>query len=110
MPESKLMSMLGLARRAGKLSMGHDMALQSVARNRAKMLVFCSDSSDRLVKEFDSYIKKHQLDIPIYIIKPTMDEIHFAIGYRAGVMTVDDVNFCTRITSLLTQEDMIYGN
>ncbi|MBR2133932.1 MAG: ribosomal L7Ae/L30e/S12e/Gadd45 family protein [Eubacterium sp.] len=110
MPESKALSMLGLARRAGKLSMGHDMALQSVAKKKAKMIVFTSDSSKRLVKEFEVFTKKHNPDIPVYIIKPTIDEIHFSLGYRAGVMTVDDDNFCKRIISLLTQEEMIYGN
>ena len=110
MPESKALSMLGLARRAGKLSMGHDMAVQSVVKRRAKCVIITSDASQRLEGEFDVLIKKHSICVPIIRIKPTMEEIHFNLGYRAGIMTVDDENFYTRINTLLQQEDMIYGS
>jgi len=110
MPESKVLSMLGLARRAGKLSMGHDMAHQSLIKKKAKMIIFTGDSSQRLYKEFEELAKREGADIPILKLKLTMDEIHFSLGYKAGVTTVDDANFSKRIEELTEQEDILYGN
>lgn len=110
MPDSKFLSMLGLARRAGRLSMGHDTAQQAVIKNRAKLIILSSDASERLVKEFKELAQKYSPDTEITVIKPTMDEIHFALGSRAGVMSVDDENFASRLISLSEQEDIVYGN
>ena len=39
MNNAKWLSMLGLARRAGKLAMGHDLALQSVRDGKAQLVL-----------------------------------------------------------------------
>ena len=56
MPNQKVISMLGLARRAGRLSMGHDMAQHALFGHKAKLLLFCSDVSPRLISEFEKKI------------------------------------------------------
>lgn len=106
----KTLSMLGFARRAGRLSMGHDMAEQALLKNKAKLLLFCSDASPRLVAEFEKTIEKHSIHITVIKTAFTMDEIHFGIGYKAGVMTVNDKNFSDKIISLLRQEEIANGN
>lgn len=110
MQKDKTLSMLGMARRAGKLSMGHDMAEKSIKAHKAKMVLICSDVSKRLVSEFQRTLENFRLDIPLIIADITINEIHFAVGYKAGVMTVDDVNFSDRIISLLEQEENANGN
>lgn len=110
MQRNKALSMLGMARRAGKLSMGHDMVEQALFKNKAKLLLFCNDVSPRLVSEFERTTEKHSIDIKIIKTDFLMEEIHFAIGYKAGVMTVDDENFSNRIIELLRQEDNANGN
>ncbi len=93
---SKILSMIGLARRAGKLSMGHDMALESLKKRKAKLIVFCSDVSPRLINEFE----KRNSNVPIIKSDITMDEVHFSVGKKVGVMTVDDENFSKRLIEL----------
>lgn len=88
--------MIGLARRAGKLSMGHDMALESLKKRKAKLIVFCSDVSPRLINEFE----KRNSNVPIIKSDITMDEVHFSVGKKVGVMTVDDENFSKRLIEL----------
>lgn len=102
--------MLGLARRAGKLSMGHDMVEQAILKHRAKLILFCSDISPRLVKNLETTAEKHNVNIKTIMTDFLMEEIHFAVGYRAGVMTVDDENFSNRIIELLRQEENANGN
>lgn len=38
-------------------------------------------------------------------IEETIEELHHALGYRAGVITVDDSNFSGRIKELIIQEE-----
>lgn len=110
MLNEKVISMLGMARRAGEFSMGHDMAEQSLLKKKAKLLLFCSDVSPRLVSEFEKTIKKHNIKVTVIKTDLTMDEIHFGIGYKAGVMTVNNENFSKRIIQLLSQEENANGN
>lgn len=104
MQKDKLFSMLGMARRAGKLSMGHDMAEKAIKSNKAQIVIFCSDVSPRLVSEFEKTIANSKSSASIYQTDITINEIHFAIGYKAGVMTLDDANFSKRIIELLKEE------
>ena len=106
MQNKKYLSLLGLARRAGRLSMGHDTALEALRKGKAKLVIFSSDISQRLINEFE----RESSEIPAVKISETIDEIHFAVGYRAGVLTVDDENFAVRIKELIEQEENVYGD
>lgn len=110
MPNKKYLSMLGMARRAGKLSMGHDMALKAVMEHKTELVIFASDVSQRLVGEFDVAIEKSKHDVTVSIIPETINDIHRVLGYKAGVITVDDINFSRRIKELINQEENEYGN
>lgn len=105
---SKSLSMLGLARRAGKLSMGHDMVKQSVTKNKAKLIILCRDASPRLINEFQS-LAENRKGIKVLVSGITMAEVHFTIGYKAAVMAVEDENFTKRIIELLRQEENANG-
>ena len=101
--------MLGLARRAGKLPMGHDMVIDAVKKRKAKLIVFASDISPRLADEVSRATDSFLPAVPCVSIEETMNEIHFSLGYRAGVMAVNDMNFANRIIELLNQEENEYG-
>lgn len=99
----KYLSMLGMARRAGRLSMGHDMAEKAVKSKKAKLLLFASDMSERLVNEFSILTDEYMPNLPSIRIDESIDELHFALGYKAGVITVDDENFANRIIELINE-------
>lgn len=105
MRDKKYISMLGMARRAGKLSMGHDMAEKAIKGKKATLILFASDTSQRLYDEFSVTIDRYSKGLPSIRISETIDEIHFALGYKAGVITVDDSNFSKRIIELINQEE-----
>ena len=102
MQNKKYLSLLGMARRAGKLSMGHDMALKAVKEKKAKILILASDVSKRLAEEFERACSG--ADIPVLSIDETISDIHGALGYKAGVITVNDENFSHRIEELINIE------
>ena len=108
--QNKYMSMLGLARRAGRLAMGHDMALDSIRRKKAKLLLFTSDASPRLKEEFSRASERFLPQLLCVTVSETMDDIHRAAGYRAGVMCVTDIHFADRIIELIDREENDYGD
>lgn len=103
MQKDKILSMLGLARRAGALSMGHDMAEKAVYASKAKLLLFANDASDRVKKEFSITLEKQKSNIPVYTLPASISEIHYSCGYKAGIITVNDSNFSSKIISLLNE-------
>ncbi|MBQ8227465.1 MAG: ribosomal L7Ae/L30e/S12e/Gadd45 family protein [Clostridia bacterium] len=88
---SNALSMLGLCRKANKLSMGHDMCKGAVNADKACVCLVSSDSSQRVFEEFSKLCENK--NIPIFRIEPTIDEIHHLIGYKAGIITIDDGGF-----------------
>ena len=106
MNSKKYISMLGMARRAGRLSMGHDTALGAVKGGKAKLVVFASDISARLIKEFELACANAKEATPCIQIEETINDLHRFLGYKAGVLTVDDINFSTRIYELIREENV----
>ena len=93
-------NLLGMCRRAGKLSPGHDASKDAIRRKRARLILIASDASDRLKDE----IKSLAGNIPLIELEGDTDEISLVIGRRAAVMTVDDDNFAKGIISNLNKE------
>lgn len=90
--------------------MGHDMALKAINERKASLLVFASDASPRLVEEMKRAGDRCCPAMQCIILDETMNELHMSLGYKSGVLTVNDINFSTRITELVNQEEKAYGN
>ncbi|MGN1419269.1 MAG: L7Ae/L30e/S12e/Gadd45 family ribosomal protein [Acutalibacteraceae bacterium] len=99
---NKILSLLGLARRAGMLSTGHDAAIGSIVRNKAKLCIICNDASQRLKNEFSHACRFENKNIAFAECSFEMKELSKAIGIKAAVVTVDDEGFAKKIESLLS--------
>lgn len=98
----KFLSLLGMARRAGKISLGHDAAKDSANRRKAKLIVLAADTSERLKEEFRTKAGDTHTDIltTLYSAK----EISLAVGSKAGVLTVDDEGFSKKLKAIYSIE------
>lgn len=95
-----LLNMLGIARRAGKLSIGYEAAADSVRRGKARLIVAAADLSKKTEKEI-RYLIGHTLkegdtggppDPVQRVIRIPFDmkTMSKAIGAKAGILSVDD--------------------
>ena len=98
----KFLSLLGLARRAGKISLGHDAAKDSANRKKAKLIVLAADTSERLKEEFKTKAQDTHTDILLSLY--TIKEISVAVGSKAGILTVDDEGFSKRLREIYSIE------
>ncbi|MBQ8575843.1 MAG: ribosomal L7Ae/L30e/S12e/Gadd45 family protein [Clostridia bacterium] len=85
------LSLLGLCRKAGKLSLGHDACKAALNAGTASLCVICTDASARLREEISSLAVK--AEVKIFDVNYTMIDIKNATGFKAAVFTVDDEGF-----------------
>ena len=98
----KVLSLLGLARRAGKLEAGFDAAVSAVKAKKAFLLVAAADLSEKTVKNL-----KYEGDrggIPTVRVKAGMEETGRACGVRAGVLAVTEQGFAKALLQELERE------
>lgn len=101
----KFFNMLGLARRAGKFSGGHDAAFESIAKGKASACYLSADASERLKKEFQQTVVYGGRNVPLYELPCTMKELELYVGSKSAVFTVNDNGFANKLTELLSKED-----
>lgn len=104
MANDKFLQMLGIAKRARLLSEGHDVCVDAIKKGKACMCLFASDASDRLVKEFETLLQNSKRDVPIKHLPYSMNDLNFALAYRAAVLTVNDEGIAKKLKTLNGEE------
>ncbi len=96
---SSILSLLGIARRAGKLSWHEDANLSSIRTGKARMLVLAEDAGESTAKKYRD--KCLFYNVPLIVIA-TKNELGQALGTspRAAVAVNDD-GFAGRLEQLL---------
>lgn len=97
----KLLSLLGMCRRAKLLSCGHESSIGSIRSKSARLCLLSSDSSDRLRKEMEREASFDGRNIPVMVLFSTMAEIGKATGLKSAVITVNDEGFAKSMLGLL---------
>jgi ribosomal protein L7Ae-like RNA K-turn-binding protein len=62
-PNAKLLSVLGLAMRAGKLSTGEEGVLKAIRSGRARLVVLSADASANTQKKFRDKCRFYQVEL-----------------------------------------------
>ena len=90
----KLLSLLGLARRAGKIEPGFDAAVSAARGHKAALLLAARDISKNLRYEGD------RAGVPTLRGDFGMEELGRACGMRAGVLAITDKGFAKAVKEL----------
>lgn len=101
----QFLNMLGLSRKAGKLSRGHDASFGSISKNKAKACFLTQDASERLKQEFQRSCTYDGRNIPCEVLDMTMNDLYAAIGVRGAVVTVNDAGFASKLLKLLKEDN-----
>jgi ribosomal protein L7Ae-like RNA K-turn-binding protein len=94
----RLLSLLGLCRKAGLCSFGHDAAKTALRQRRAKLCLLCGDASPRLKEEFR--VLAGHAKTPLIETAAVSSEIKRATQHKAAVLTVDNAGFADSIQAL----------
>jgi len=104
MNDEKILSLFGLARRAGRLAPGHDAVIESIVKNKAKLCVLCLDASERLEKEVRHACSYDKKNIPVLKARFDMKELSKAIGTKAAVISINDEGFAKKLLSMFEDD------
>lgn len=94
----RLLSMLGLARRARRLSLGFDAAREAARSGQAALLAAASDVSDKTWKNLR--YEAESAGVPAVRLLTGMEELGRACGKKAGVFAVTDEGFAKAILGM----------
>lgn len=86
--KDKLLSLLGICRKAGKLESGFDVAAESVKKRKAALVLTAADLSPKSRKEIEFIAAREHIEV--ISVPASIDEIGGKTGRRAGVLTVMD--------------------
>ncbi len=95
----RILSLLGLARRAGKLEAGFDAAQTAARAKKAFLLTAAADISEKTFKNL-SY-EAGRCEIRAVRLPFSAEEVGRACGVKAGVMAVTDRGFAGSLLKLI---------
>ena len=94
----KLVSFIGLAKKAGAISVGKDATYESITKGNAKLILLAHDLSERSFKD----IKKIADENNICIIRSSimMSQYELVLNKRAGIICIKNNGFADKIKKL----------
>lgn len=94
---NKILNLLGIARRAGKIISGEGIVLNAVKKGKVKFLLIASDAGAATTKKFIN--KTNYYQIPVND-KLTKSDISDAIGQSRTIVGITDNGFARKLNEL----------
>ncbi len=99
--KDKELSLLGLARRAGRLEAGFDASVSAARGKKAQLLLAAENISEKTFKNLR--YEAERAELPAVRLEATMEEMSRACGVKAGVLAVTDSGFAKALLNELEQ-------
>ena len=93
---NKVLTLLGFAAKAGKLSFGMDTAVSAIRSSKSKLVVVSGEISPKSQKELTFYADKK--GIPVKIFREfDIQTVSKAVGRKCGIISVNDSSFADAV-------------
>lgn len=99
MNNDRLLSFLGICKRAGRLLWGADTVTKAVTEGRALIVLYASDVSENSLKQV--LRAAQEKNIPVHRLSCAKDELSFALGRHCGIIAAADKGFAEKISELI---------
>lgn len=92
----KILTLLGFASKARKLSFGMDASCTAIKRKLSHLVVVAEDVSEKSRKEITFAAAKIQ--VPVITLKNcNMEKLSHAVGKKGGIISVNQIGFAQSI-------------
>ncbi|MCL2575241.1 MAG: ribosomal L7Ae/L30e/S12e/Gadd45 family protein [Defluviitaleaceae bacterium] len=99
--EKRILSMLSLAKKAGKIITGEDGCVKAIQKDNAKLVLVATDASDNTKKKFNDKTKFY--NVPIHsIFTKEMVSANIGLQNRATIVITDE-GFGSKIEDLIVK-------
>ncbi len=99
----KILTLLGFASKAGKLSYGFDAVCTTVSQKKSKLVLVAGDVSPKSKKEILFYCDKSKTQ-SVVLDNYDMATISHAIGRKCGIVSCNDENFANGLLTTIREE------
>ncbi len=100
---SKVLTLLGFAAKAGKLSFGMNATVFSVKSKKAKAVFVASDISAKSRKEVAFYCDKFGVS-HVSLDNYNIEDISRAVGKKCGILSLNNDSFKESISTAIREE------
>ena len=108
MINNKLLGLLGITAKAGKIVSGADICYEEMQKQNIKILIIAQDASEKTKKNFIFYGNKY--NIPV-VIESTIEELSRAIGKKnRAIIGIKDINLSKEIQRIISGGEIIGQN
>ena len=105
MINNKILGLLGISAKAGKIFFGADSVEAQIQKRKIKLIIIAEDSSDRTKKRFIE--KAEKFEIP-YLVTESIDTISKSIGKsNKAIVGITDINLAKQIQKIYYGGDVI---
>lgn len=105
MINNKILGLIGLAMKAGKVSFGADSVEENIIKKKIKLVILSEDSSERTKNKFIEICKKY--NVPV-IIDGDIETLSKTIGKsNKAIIGIKDINFAESIQKKYSGGDVI---
>ena len=105
MTNNKILGLIGLAMKAGKVAFGSDSVEESILKKKVKLVIISEESSERTKKKFTDICEKNNIPVIIY---GSIEDLSKAIGKNnKAILGIKDMNFANSIQKKYNGGDII---
>ena len=101
---NKILTLLGFCSKAGKMSCGMDMTVESLKRGKASLVVAANDVSAKSLKEITFNADKNETKV-LVLSWCDMQTLSHAIGRKCGILSVNDKGFAEAMVDASQQNN-----
>ena len=99
MSNDRLLSFLGICKRAGYLISGAETVTKAVREGKAKLVLYASDVSDNSLKGV--LRAAGAMNVPAEQLPQDKEALSFALGKHCGIVCTTDAGFAKKISELI---------
>ncbi len=99
MNNDRLLSFLGICKRAGRLVSGADTVTKTVNEGKALLILYASDVSENSLKQVLRAAKEQ--GTPVKQLPYPKEELSLALGKHCGIICTTDKGFADKILTLI---------
>lgn len=101
MEREKILQLLGIANRAGKIVSGYSEALHKLQQEKIQILFVATDASEKTKTTFENKCKHYQIDM---VVEFSTEELSHAIGKEMRkIVAVTDLGFYKTLKEKLSR-------
>ena len=96
----KILTLLGFASKAAKLSFGFDAVKIALTQSKSKLVLIANDVSPKSKKEVSFFSEKSKIKA-LVLDDYDMETLSHAVGRKCGIVSVNDASFAEGLLSAI---------